>query len=156
MDINATLIVEIIVFLLFVRFTMKYIWPPMMKALKDREQKIAEGIEAGERGKRRLEMAHHQTLEMLQKAKGEAIRIIDQAQRQSTKLIDESKDRGLLESKKIITQAQAEIAQQLQETKRALRLEMADLVVAGVEKILEKQVDASAHEALFNQLMTEI
>ncbi|OGT05997.1 MAG: F0F1 ATP synthase subunit B [Gammaproteobacteria bacterium GWF2_41_13] len=156
MDINATLIVEIIVFLLFVRFTMKYIWPPMMKALKDREQKIAEGIEAGERGKRRLEMAHHQTLEMLQKAKGEAIKIIDQAQRQSTKLIDESKDRGLLESKKIITQAQAEIAQQLQETKRALRLEMADLVVAGVEKILEKQVDRSAHEALFNQLMTEI
>lgn len=156
MDINATLIVEIIVFLLFIRFTMKYVWPPMMKALKDRERKIAEGIEAGERGKRRLEMAQHQTLEIMQKAKGEAMKIVDQAQRQSAKLIDDAKDRGMLEGKKMLAQAQVEMAQQLQETKTALRLEMADLVMIGVEKILEKQVDASIHEALFNQLMTEI
>lgn len=156
MDINATLLGQILVFVVFIWVTLKYIWPPIMKAMHEREKKIAEGLEAGERGKQRLETAKTKSIEIMQAAKKEAAHAIEQASTRAVKIVDEAKEQGVKENQRIVANAQIEIKQQVQQAKEALRLELVNLVVGGAEKILEKEVDLQAHEKLFDRLVTEL
>src|SRR5580658_8482152 len=109
MDINATLIGQFITFAILVWFTMKYVWPPIMKTIHEREKKIAAGLEAAERSKRELEMAEHKAFSIIREAKQQAAQILEQANLHSAQLVDEAKNQAKLENQRIIELAQGEI-----------------------------------------------
>lgn len=156
MNINATLLGQILVFIIFLWVTLKYIWPPLLKAMKEREKKIAEGLEAGERGRVRLETAKSKTAEMVRVAKQKAAKTLEQATAKANQMIEEAKEQGAQENQRIVAHAQIEIDQQIQRAKEALRLDLSALIIQGAEKILEKEVDKKSHEKLMDQLITEL
>lgn len=156
MDINATLFGQLLTFGVLVWFTMKYVWPPITKTMQDREKKIVAGLEAAERSKRELEMAEHKVLSIIREAKQEAQRIIEQANLNSAKLVEEAKSHSRVEGERIIEQAQAEIAREVAKAKEALRAQIATLVIAGAEKVIARDLDAKTHDALLNSLVAEI
>lgn len=156
MEINATIIGQFITFAILVWFTMKYVWPPIIKAMHEREKKIAEGLEAAERSKRELEIAEHKALSLIREARQEAAQIIEQANLHSAQLVEEAKSQAKTESQRIVGMAQGEIDREVTKTKEALRIQVAQLAVAGAEKIIQRQIDASAHQDLLNKLAAEI
>jgi len=156
MDINATLFGQMLTFAVLVWFTMKYVWPPITKTIHEREKKIAAGLEAAERSKRELEMAEHKVLAIIRDAKQDAQRIIDQANLNSAKLIEEAKSTSRIEGDRIIEQAQGEIAREVAKAKDALRAQLASLVIAGAEKVIAHDLDAKTHDELLNALVDEI
>ena len=156
MDINATLIGQFITFAVLVWFTMKYIWPPIVKALHDRETKIAAGLEAAERGKRELEMAEHQVSAVLREAKREASQIIEQANLHAARLVEEAKGKAKQEGSRIIEMAQGEIDREVTKAKEALKSQLATLATLAAEKIIEQKLDPSIHRDLLNNLAAEI
>lgn len=156
MDLNATLLGQMITFILFIWLTMRFIWPPIIKALRERQEKIAEGLAAAERGVHELELAQHKTLELLRDAKIQAADILDQANKRAGRIIDESKDRAREEGERLIKIAKMEIDQELIAAKQELRAQLAEIVVSGAEKILQKHMDAATNEHLLQQLVTEI
>jgi F-type H+-transporting ATPase subunit b len=156
MEINATLIGQLITFALLVWFTMKYVWPPITKAMTEREQRIAAGLEASDQSKRELEQAEQTALNIIRDAKLEASHVIDQAHKRSVRLVDEAKDNARIEAKRIIEHAQDQIALEVSQTKEALRKQLAILAVAGAEKILKRNLDASANAALLDEFAAEI
>lgn len=156
MDINATLIGQLLTFALLVWFTMKFVWPPITKTMQDREKKIVAGLEAAERSKRELEMAEHKVLSIIREAKQEAQRIIEQANLNSAKLVEEAKNVSRIEGERIIEQAQGEIAREIAKAKDGLRTQLASLVIAGAEKVIARDLDAKTHDELLNSLVAEI
>lgn len=156
MDINATIIGQFITFAILVWFTMKYVWPPVTKALRDREKKIADGLEAAERSKRELEMAGHKALTIIREAKEQASHIIEQANFHSTQLVEEAKGQAKTEGQRIVDLAQSEIALSVTQAKEVLKLQLATLAVTGAEKIIQRNLDASVHNDLLNELAAEI
>lgn len=156
MDINATLIGQLLTFLVLVWFTMKYVWPPIMKAVQEREKKIAGGLEAAERAKRELEHAEHKALTIIQNAKVEATHLMEQAQKRCVQVVEEAKESARIESKRILDHAQEEIAREVTQAKEALRKQLATLAVAGAEKIIQRNLDASAQAALLDEFAAEI
>lgn len=156
MGINATIIGQFITFALLVWFTMKYVWPPIMNAMQEREKKIASGLEASERGKRELEEAEHKALAIVRNAKVEATQLIDQAHKRSAQLLEEAKENARIESGRIIERAQDEIAREVNQVKESLRKQLATLAVAGAEKIIQRNLDASAQTALLDEFAAEI
>lgn len=156
MGINATIIGQFITFALLVWFIMKYVWPPITKAMQDRENKIAAGLEAGERGKRELEHAEHKALTIIRNAKLEATQLIDQAHKRSTQIIEEAKETARIESGRIVEHAQGEIAREVNQAKEGLRKQLASLAIAGAEKIIQRNLDASAQTALLDEFAAEI
>jgi F-type H+-transporting ATPase subunit b len=156
MDINATLIGQLLTFLILIWFTMKYVWPPITKAMQDREKKIAAGLEAAERSKRELEQAEHKALTIIRDAKLESSQIIDQAHKRSTHIVEEAKENARVESGRILERAQEEIAREITQAKEALRKQLATLVIAGAEKIIQRNLDASAQAALLDEFAAEI
>lgn len=156
MEINATLLGQFITFAVLVWFTMKYVWPPIMKAIHDRQVKIAEGLSAAERGVHELELAQHKALELLRDAKIQAAEILDKANKRGAGIIDESKERAREEGERLISIAKAEIAQEVFAAKQQLRDQIAQIAIAGAEKILQKHIDVSSDENLIQQLVTEI
>ncbi|RDI46560.1 F0F1 ATP synthase subunit B [Aquicella lusitana] len=156
MDINATIIGQFITFSILVWFTMRYVWPPITKAMHDREKKIAAGLEAAERSKRELELAEHKALSIIRDAKQQATHIIEQANLHSSQLIDEAKVQAKQESQRIVEMAQSEIDREVTRAKEALKTQLATLAVAGAEKIIQRNIDPSSHQDLLNQLAAEI
>jgi len=156
MEINATIIGQFITFAILVWFTMKYVWPPVTQALRDREKKIADGLEAAERSKRELEMAGHKALSIIRDAKEQASTIIEQANLHSAQLIEEAKSQAKTEGQRIVDLAQSEIALSVTQAKETLKLQLAGLAVAGAEKIIQRKLDASVHNDLLNELAAEI
>lgn len=156
MDINATLIGQLITFLVLIWFTMKYVWPPITKAINDREIKIAGGLEAAERSRRELEQAEHKALAIIREAKLEATQIIDQAHRRSLQLVDDAKSTARVEGARILEQANDEIAREVSQTKEALRKQLAGLAVAGAAKIIRRNLDASVQNDLLAEFVAEI
>ena len=156
MDINATLFGQLITFAIFVWFTMKYVWPPINKAMHDREKKISAGLEAAERSKRELEIAEHKAVSIIRDAKQEAQRIIDQANLNSAKLIEDAKNTSRVEGQRIVELAQGDIAREVTKAKEALRAQLAQLVISGAEKIIARNLDANTHDELLNALVNEI
>jgi F-type H+-transporting ATPase subunit b len=156
MEINATLLGQFITFALLVWFTMKYVWPPIIKALHDREKKIAEGLSAAERGVHELELAQHKALELLRDAKIQAADILDQANKRGGRIVDEAKDRAREEGDRLIQIAKAEIVNEVIAAKQQLREQIAQIAVSGAEKILQKHIDIKSDGHLLTQLVEEI
>ncbi len=156
MNINLTIIGQIIAFAFFVVFCMKYVWPPITGALAERKKKIAEGLDAADRAQRDLELAQEKAVSDMRKSKEEAAAIIEQANKRANQIVDEAKEKAREEAGRLVTAAQAEIDQEANRAKEVLRAQVAALVVAGAEKILEASVDANAHAQLVEKLAAEL
>ncbi|MFA5170797.1 MAG: F0F1 ATP synthase subunit B [Sulfuriferula sp.] len=156
MNINATLIGQSITFFVFVWFCMKFVWPPIMNALDERKKMIADGLAAGERGKHELELASKRASENMHEAKQKATEIIAQADKRAMQLIEEAKAAAKAEADRMIASAQASVAQETVRAKEALRGQVADLAVAGAEKILRREIDAKAHADLLIAIQNEL
>lgn len=156
MNINFTLVGELIAFIFFVWFCMKYVWPPIMGAIEDRQQKIADGLAASERGEKDLELAQQKATEQLKDAKIQAAEIIEQAKKRATQIVDEETQKGHTEREKIIAQGQTEIEAERNRVKEDLRKQVAVLAVAGAEKILAREIDAAAQSDIVEKLVAEL
>lgn len=156
MDINATIIGQFITFSLLVWFTMKKIWPPVLKTLHNREKKIAAGLEAAERSKRELETAEHKASSIIRQAKQQATQIIEQANLHSAQLVEEAKNEAKLENQRIVAMAQGDIDREVAQAKASLKTQLATLAVTGAEKLIQRELDPSLHRDLLDQLAAEI
>jgi F-type H+-transporting ATPase subunit b len=155
-DINLTLIVQMLVFAAFVLFTMKLVWPPLAKALEERQDKIADGLSAAERGRKELELAQHRVKDELKQAKVQSADIIEKANKRAAQIIEEAKEAAKHEAQMQFKQAQEQLTQQVNHAKEELRKRVATLAVTGAEKILMREVDAKANAALLDNLIEEI
>ena len=156
MNIGITMLSQAVAFAIFIWFTVKFIWPPLMKAIEQRQKQIAEGLAAAERGKQELELAAKRAAEELQRARVQAGEIISQAEKRGAAVIEGAKDAAKVEAGRIVTGAKAEIEQEVFRAKEALRTQVAMLAVAGAEKILKREVDAKAHAQLLSGLEAEL
>ena len=156
MDLNATIIGQTIAFFVFVWFCMTYVWPPLMNAIEERQAKIAEGLEASERGEQDLHLAKEKASQYLVDAKTQAAEIVDQANKRHAQIVDSAKDDARTEAAKIKTGANAEIEQEINRAKEQLRSQVAGLAVQGAEKILARSIDADTHKDILDKLATEI
>lgn len=156
MNMNATLIGQVIWFALFVWFCMKVVWPPIIKALEERRQKIADGLNAAEEAGRDLKLAKERADETLRDTKQQSALLIEQANKRASQIIDEAKQQAVVEGDRIKASARAEIEQEISRAREALRAQVAVLAVAGAERILASTVDAQAHKAMLDQLAAEL
>ena len=156
MNINLTMIGQAIAFFIFVVFCMKYVWPPIVAALQERQKKIADGLAASDRAERDLELAQEKSAQELRKAKQEAAALIEQANKRANQIVEASKDDARKEGQKLLDQAKAEIEQQRIQARDALRAEIAAIAIAGAEKILESSVDADKHSEMLDKLAAEL
>ena len=156
MNINATLLGELIAFIFFVWFCMKYVWPPIIGAIEERQQKIADGLAASERGEKDLELAQAKATDQLKEAKAQAAEIIEQAKKRGSTIVDEETQRGHSEREKIIAQGYSEVEAEKNRTKEELRQQVASLAIAGAEKILEREIDAAAQSDIVAKLVAEL
>jgi len=155
-NINLTIIGQIIAFFFFVVFCMKYVWPPITAALEERKTKIAEGLDAADRAERDLRAAKEQAEADMQDSKEQSAAIIEQANKRASQIIDEAKEAATAEAFRIKLAAEAEIEQDVNRAKEDLRAQVAVLAVAGAEKILEATVDQAAHAKLVDKLAAEL
>lgn len=156
MNINATLLGQFFTFAILVWFTMRYVWPPITKAMHDREKKIAAGLEAAERNKRELEQGAQKVLEMIREAKVEASHILELANKRSAQVLDAAKEQGREEQKRIIALAQEEIAREVNQTKEKLKTQLAVLAIAGAEKLVRHHLDSAKQMVLLDEFVAEI
>lgn len=156
MHINITLIIQMLVFITFVWFTMRFVWPPLSKALEERQAKIADGLAAAERGQRELELAQHRVKTELKQAKAQAHDIIEKANLRAGQLIDEAKETAKQEAQKQLKVMQAQFGQEVNQAKNSLKLQLASLVVEGAEKIIQQEISAEKNKKLLDQLIEEM
>ena len=156
MNINATLIGQVIWFVLFVAFCMKFIWPPLTRALEERKQKIAEGLSAADRAERDLELAQEKATANLKEAKDKAAEIIDQANRRASQIVEDAKEAARKEGERLVAQAHAEIDQEINAAREKLRAEVSALALAGAEKVLGSEVNRDAHGKMLEQLAAQL
>ena len=156
MNINLTLFAQLISFAVFVWFTMKFVWPPIVKALEERKAKIADGLAAAERGQHEQELAEKKAAEHLHEAKQQAAEIVAKAERRANEIVEEAKSDARVEAERLVTGAQAEIEQETNKAREVLRTKVAELAVAGAEKILRKEIDAAAHQDIVTALAKQI
>lgn len=156
MNINATLIGQSIAFFIFVWFCMKYVWPPIMKALEERKAKIADGLAAAERGQHEQELAEKRAVEVIHEAKEQASEIIAQAQKRANEIVEEAKDNARAEGERLVAAANAEIEQEVNRAKEHLRGQVVSLSVAGASKVLSREIDEKAQEDLLKDLVAQI
>ncbi len=156
MNINLTLIGQTISFFFFVWFCMKYVWPPLINAMQERKEKIADGLAAAERGKHEQALAEERAKDDLKKAKEQAAEILAKAERRASEIVDEAKEAAMEEGARIKTAAQAEIEQEVNRAKESLRKEVSALALSGAQKILGREIDADAHKAVLDELVAEL
>jgi F-type H+-transporting ATPase subunit b len=155
-NINATLLVQAIVFAIFVWFTMRFIWPPITKALDERATKIADGLAAADRAKAELASANKRVEEQLAATRDEASRRLADAERLAQQMVEEAKGRAAAEAARIVAAAQAEAEQESLRARDVLRDEVAALAVKGAEQILRREVNQQAHAELLSRLKAEL
>jgi F-type H+-transporting ATPase subunit b len=155
-SINGTLIIQIIVFLALVGFTMKFIWPPIAAALDERARKIAEGLSAADKAKADLAVANKRVEEQLSAARDDAAKRLADAERLAQSMVEEAKGRASEEAAKIIAAARSEAQQEAAKARDALRDSVAALAVKGAEQILRREVNAGVHADLLNRLKAEL
>ena len=155
MNINATLIGQLIAFIVFVWFCMKYVWPPLLGAIEERQKKIADGLEASVRAEKDLELAQEKATEQLKDAKAQAAEIVEQAKKRASQL-EESEKKAYSEREKIIASGYAEIEAERNRAKEELRSQVAALAVAGAEQILQREIDANAQNDIVEKLVAEL
>ncbi len=156
MNINLTLFGQMIAFVGFVVFCMKYVWPPIVAAMQERADKIADGLAAADRANQDLELAQEAAVARLAEAKEEAAVIIDAANKRGNQIIEEAKEAALAEADRVKTSAQAEIEQEANRAREQLRSQVASLALAGAEKILGASIDQQAHSDLIEKLAAEL
>lgn len=156
MSINATFFAQLVVFFLLVVFTMKFVWPPITKALDERAHKIADGLAAADKAKTELSVANRRVEEELAKSRNETASLLADAERRAMAIIEEAKSRATEEAGKIVAAAKSEADQQTVKAREALREQVAVLAVKGAEQILRKEVNASVHADLLTRLKTEL
>lgn len=156
MNLNATLFAQFVVFFVLAVFTMKFVWPPLMKALDERAEKIANGLAAAEKGKAEMAAAEKRVQAELAGAKDEGLKRIGDAEKRAALIVEEAKKTASDEAARIIAAAKAEAEQQVTRAREELRGQVATLAVAGAEQILKREVNAAAHADLLNQLKTEL
>ncbi len=156
MNINLTLIGQSIAFLFFAYFCMKFVWPPITGALAERKKKIAEGLEAAERGMQSQEQAQVEVQAQLNEAKQQASEIINQAQKRANEIVEEAKGAAVQEGERIKTAAHSDIDKEINRAKEQLRSQVSVLAVAGAEKVLNKEINADAHRAVLDDLAAQI
>lgn len=156
MNFNATLIGQLIAFTVFVAFCMKYVWPPLIAAIEERQKIIADGLAASDRAAKDLELAQSSATDQLREAKAQASQIIDQAKKRATALVDEETQKGHAEREKIIAQGYAEVEAEKNRVKEDLRKQVGVLAVAGAQKILAREIDASAQKDIVEKLVQEL
>ncbi len=156
MNFNATLIGQMVTFSLLVIFTMKYVWPPLMQAMQDRQKRIAEGLASAERGVHEQELAKAKSAEILKRAKQQAADIISQAQKRANELIEQAKADAREEGGHQIAAAKAEIEHERNRAREELRGQVASIAVAGASKVLRREVDEKAHADILNDLVAQL
>ncbi len=156
MNINATLIGQMISFALLVWFTMKFVWPPLTKALAERQQRIADGLAAAERGKQELSLAQKKATEILHEAHADAADMLAQTARRAAEIIEQSKHEARAEGERQIAAARVELEQMTHRAREQLRAETSTAALAVAGKILEREIDAKTHQKLLNELVGQI
>jgi F-type H+-transporting ATPase subunit b len=155
-DLNATFFGQTIAMIVFVWFCMKFIWPPIVSIIEERQTKIADGLAAAEKGSRSLEEAQVEIEKMVAEAREQARQIIDQAHQRGNAIVDEARTGANQERDRILSSAKAEVDQEVNRARDELRGQVAAIAVAGAEKILNREIDSNAHQDLLNQLASEI
>ncbi len=156
MNINLTLIGQLIAFVAFVAFCMRYVWPPIAGAMTERQNKIADGLAAADRAGHDLEVAKQQADEQLAEAKREAAGIIEAANKRAQAVVEEAKDAASAEADRVKAAAAAEIEQEINRAKEELRGAVAGLALAGAEKVLEASIDSATNRALVDEFSAKL
>jgi len=156
MNMNATLILQSIAMMVFVWFCMKFIWPPILKAMDERRAKIADGLAASDRAEKALKDANQEVEKQITVARDKAGEIVDQANQRHSKILEQAKDDAIDERRKQVVAGEAEITQSANQAREELRATVASLAVLGARQILEREVDEEAHRELLDKLIAEI
>ena len=156
MDLNLTLIGEMITFLGFVWFTMKFVWPPLVRLMEERTKKIADGLAAAEQGVKELELANYKVKQILTEAKAQGSSIIEKSHQRANHIIEEAKLKAQEEGKRLIVLAENDIEQKYNLAKNDLLSQVSSIAIAGAEKILRKEVDKSSNDRLMQELVGEL
>jgi len=155
-DINLTLIGQTIAMIVFVWFCMKFIWPPILNALEERQKQIEEGLAAADKSQEALEAAEAQAQEIISEARQQATGILDQAHARANEIVAEGKDAGVKERERQLTAAKAEIEQETNKAREELRGQVSAIAIASAEKILRREIDGKAHEDILGELAQEL
>jgi F-type H+-transporting ATPase subunit b len=155
-DINLTLIGQTIAMIVFVWFCMKFIWPPILKALEERQKQIEEGLAAADKSQEALEAAEAKAQEIIGEARQQATGILDQAHARANEIVAEGKDAGVKERERQLTAAKAEIEQESNKAREELRGQVSAIAIASAEKILKREIDGKAHEDILGKLAQEL
>src|SRR5918911_3690872 len=156
MNLNLTLIAQAVTFAVFIWFTVKFIWPWMLRKIEERQKTIADGLAAAEQGRRSLEVSTRQADEAIKEARARAAEILAQAEKRRQELIDEARQSAREEGDRELAAAKAEIQQEVTRAREELRDRVASLAVAGAEKILRREVDARAHGELLESIKRQL
>ena len=156
MDINATLIGQTIAMVVFVWFCMKFIWPPIMTAIEERQTEIADGLAAAARGQQSLDKAQAEADGIVEDARKQATTILDQAHARANEIVAEGKEAGAKERERQLAAATAEVEQETNRAREELRGQVSAIAVASAEKILQREIDSSAHEDILSKLAAEL
>jgi F-type H+-transporting ATPase subunit b len=156
MNINFSLIAQAIAFALFIWFTVRFVWPPLLAAIEARQKQIADGLAAGEQGRKSLEASTRQAEEAIKEARSRAADIVSQAEKRAAQMVEEAKGAAKDEGTREKAAAKAEIGQEVQRARELLREQVAALAVAGAEKILRREVDARSHAELLEGIKRQL
>ena len=156
MDINATLIGQTIAMIVFVWFCMKYIWPPIINAIEERQKQIEEGLKAADKSQEKLVQAEAEADDIVAEARKQATGILDQAHARANEIVAEGKENGVKERDRQLAAAQAEIEQETNKAREELRGQVSAIAVASAEKILNREIDAKQHEDILGKLASEL
>ena len=156
MNINATLIGQTLAFFLFVWFCKKFVWPPMVNAMQERQTQIADGLAAAEKGQQAQEIAEKEAAQVISDAKSQAAEIIASAEKRGNAVVDEAKTTATTEKERIIASAQAEVEQDVHTAREELRGQVSSIAVAAASKIVDKEIDESAHAGLLEDLVKQL
>jgi F-type H+-transporting ATPase subunit b len=156
MNINLTLIVQMIVFIVLIWFTMKFVWPMILGPMEERARKIATGLAAGEKGQQELAQARDRADAIVREARERATQIVEQAQRQANDLVEQAKGTATSEGARLVEQAKQQIELETSHAREALRREVATIAVSAASKVLEREINPQTHADLLNKLATQI
>jgi F-type H+-transporting ATPase subunit b len=156
MNLNLTLFAQAATFALFIWFTVKFVWPPLLRAIEARQKTIADGLAEAERGRSSLADAQKQTETILRDARARAQEIVAAAEKAANQRVEESKLQAKTEGERIVAAAHAQVQQEVQSAKQQLREQVAQLAIDGAEKILRREVDAKAHADMLSQLKAQL
>jgi F-type H+-transporting ATPase subunit b len=156
MDLNYTFFLQALSFALLIFFTMKFIWPPLMAAIEERQKKIAEGLAAADRSQRDLAQAEERVNALLREARGKAGEIIAQAEARANQIIDAAKNEAVAEAERQKLTALAEIESASHRAREELRQKMSQLAVAGAEKLIRREIDGNTHKVLLDELAAQL